>query len=354
MIAVLKREIKNYVTHPLFWIGVLIVVYGVFRTTSPYLTTHYLKPGEQIVNDFPETSYSGDVHEGYIPAASEKHRELWYEKLKQSFRDEFDLSEKEIEETIAILEGMKLEEAYAYLEKEYDWYGARYLYEDTTYYKGIGEEINAYLDEKMEQNSFSFYYSRKFADFAGLFMGFFATILLSVLYFQDMKKDTYELLHTKPITAGKYIMGKVGAGFCICLIILILLNVVFWALCCLYTRESGFEARIWDFIVATICFLLPNMLMIVSVYTLISLLFRTPLPGIPLLILYMVYSNMGGRNAEGVYGYVGRPLAIMVRFPGAFFDTTQPPMAAMNQSFLILASAALILISVQLWKRRRV
>lgn len=354
MIAVLKREIKNYVKRPLFWIGILIIIYGVFRTTSPYLTTHYLAPGEEIVNGYPETVRSGDVHEGYIPADPEKHRELWHEQLKQAFLDESGMSDVEAEEIISRIKRMDLEEAYAYLEKEYDWYGARYLYEDTAYYKGTGEEINAYLDKKMEQKTFSFYYSRKFADFAGMFMGFFATILLSVLFFQDMRKDTYELLHTKPVTAGKYIMGKVSAGFAVCLIVLTVLNLVFWMLCLLYTRDSGFEVRLWDFLLATICYILPNMLMIVSVYTLISLLFKTPLPGVPLLILYIVYSNMGGRNAEGVYGYVSRPFAIMVRFPGPFFDTVQPPMAVMNQSLLILASVALILISIQLWKRRRI
>jgi ABC-2 type transport system permease protein len=95
------------------------------------------------------------------------------------------------------------------------------------------------------------------------------------------------------------------------------------------------------------------MLMIVSMYALIALIFKNPLPGVPLLILYMVYSNMGGRNAEGVYGYVGRPFAIMVRFPGQFFDTAPPPMALLNQSFLILASVAIILITMQIWKRRR-
>ena len=67
----------------------------------------------------------------------------------------------------------------------------------------------------------------------------------------------------------------------------------------------------------------------------------------------MVYSNMGGRNAEGVYGYWGRPFAIMVRFPDQLFDTTPPPMAFLNQSLLILASVVIILISIQIWKRRR-
>ena len=353
MIAIFKREVKNYLKRPLFWIGIALVIYGVFDATSPYLTTHYLAPGEKIVNDYPDSIHSGDVYEGYIPASPKKHRELWHEKIKQTLMDEFEMSNSQAQDVIVKLEDMDLEEAYAYLEKEYDWYGAKYRYEDTAYYKGSPEEINAYLDKKLETKTFSFYYSRKFADFTGLFMGFFATILLSVLFLQDTRKHTYELLHTKPISAGKYVLGKVSAGFAVCLLVLAILNVLFCLLCFVYTKDNGFEVRLWDFLVSTVLYIVPNMLMIVSVYTLISLLFKNPLPGVPLLILYIVYSNMGGRNAEGVYGYWGRPLAIMVRFPGQLFDTTVPPMALVNQSFLILASVVIILISVQIWRRRR-
>lgn len=156
------------------------------------------------------------------------------------------------------------------------------------------------------------------------------------------------------MTAGKYVMGKVSAGFTICLIVLTILNILFWVLCRIYTKDSGFEVRLWDFVASTVLYILPNMLMIVSIYTLISLIFKNPLPGVPLLILYMVYSNLGGTNAEGVYGYWGKPLAIMVRFPGQLFDTTPPPMALLNQSFLIIVSVVIILISIQIWKRRRI
>lgn len=82
---------------------------------------------------------------------------------------------------------MELEEAYDYLNEKYEWYGARYLYEDTSYFKGTAEEINSYLDQKMEKKPFSYYYARKFADFTGLYMGFFATIMFSVLFLQDTK-----------------------------------------------------------------------------------------------------------------------------------------------------------------------
>ena len=131
------------------------------------------------------------------------------------------MTDSEAQNVIEKLESMNLKEAYAYLEQEYDWYGARYLYEDSTYYKGTAEEINAYLDKKLEDKTFSFYYARKFADFAGLYMVFFAIIMLAVLFFTRYKKGIlYELLHTKPVTAGKYVMGKVSARIynfvCLC------------------------------------------------------------------------------------------------------------------------------------------
>ena len=62
MIAIFKREIKNYLKRPLFWVGILLVIYGVFNTTSPYLTTHYLGQGEKIINDYPDTVRSVRFH----------------------------------------------------------------------------------------------------------------------------------------------------------------------------------------------------------------------------------------------------------------------------------------------------
>jgi len=354
MAVILKREIKNYLRRPLFWLGVAIVIYGVFSNISPYLTTHYLERGEKILNDYPEYARVADVHEGYIPATPEKQREIWNKQIKEELLNNFEMSDVEAGAVIDRLDKMELKDACAYLESEYNFYGAACLYEDSAYYKGTAEEINDYLRKVLKDKPFSYYFSRKFADFAGLYMGFFATIMLSVLFFWDTKKHTYELLHTKPLTAKQYVLGKAGAGFSVCMLVLIILNILFWGLCMIYTRDSGFEIRLWDFLISTLLYILPNMLMIVCVYTLISLLFKTPLPGVPILILYIIYSNMGGRNAEGVYGYFGRPLAVMVRFPGQLFDTAPPPMVLLNQSFLILASVFIILISIMIWKRRRI
>ena len=184
-------------------------------------------------------------------------------------------------------------------------------------------------------------------------MAFFMTILFSLLFIQDTKKSNYELLHTKPISGTQFVMGKVLGGFLTSALALAILNVIFYLVCLVGTSGVGFKVHLSDFLLNSVKYVLPNMLMIVSVYTLIAILFKNPIPSIPLLFLYIVYSNMGSRNTEGVYGYYGRPLAIMVRFPGQFFDTTPPPLVHLNQIFLIVMSMIIVAISIQIWKRRR-
>lgn len=356
MKAIMKREIKNYLKRPLFWLGIMLVVLGVFQNLYPYLTIHYVSSEEELktlVKDYPETIYDADVSDGYVPSNEDQRRENWEKKIFESLISDFEMDSTEADSVIEEMKGMDIEKACEYLEEEYHYYGAIYTYEDTRFHQGTKEEINSYIKSKLENKSFSYYFSRKFADFAGLFMGFFMAVMLAVLFLQDTRKNTYELLHTKPVSAGEYVFGKIAGGFSVCLIVLIILNLVFWIACHVAARSSGFEVRLLDFAAATCIYILPNMLMIVCVYGLISLLFKNPLPAVPLLILYMVYSNMGSRNAQGVFGYYGRPLAIMVRFPGRFFDTAPPPLALLNQSFLILASIGISIICVQLWRRRR-
>mgnify|MGYP001046988601 CR=1 FL=1 len=289
MWSILKREVKNYIRKPLLWLGVAIVIFMVFQNVSPYLNVHYLAEGETNVNDYPETYRDGDVFDGYVPADKGLRRELWEERIREVLISEFEMDHAGAQSVIDEMKEMDIAKACRYLEG-YSYYDAYYEYVDTAYHKGTREEINSYIAEKLEKRTFSYYFSRKFADFAGLFMGFFATVLLAVLFMQDTRRNTYELLHTKPVSAGKYLSGKVVGGFVVCLIILAVLNLVFFGLCLVSAGNNGFEVHLADFLLATCFYILPNMLMIVSVYSLISLLFKSPLPAVPLLLLYMVYS----------------------------------------------------------------
>ena len=94
MIAIIRREIKNYFKRPLFWIGVLLVIYGVFSDTSPYLHTRYLAEGEKIANDKPAISDEGEVYEGYIPADPKKQSWQMNVCVRDALREEVKPNER--------------------------------------------------------------------------------------------------------------------------------------------------------------------------------------------------------------------------------------------------------------------
>ena len=226
-----------------------------------------------------------------------------------------------------------------------------YAYEDLEIHKGTAEEINHYIERKLSEHSFSWYFAKKFTDFAGLHMAFFATVLLSFLFIQDTRKSTYELLHTKPVTAIQYICGKVISGFISMLGVLVILNVIFFMLCLKTSLESGFPVTPIDFCVNSLIYIVPNLLMICCVYTITAVIFKNPLPAAPILFLHIIYSNMLTMKNDIYYM---RPFSIMVRFPGRFFETHVAKMSNINQIILVISSVILVCISVTIWKRRRV
>ena len=178
--------------------------------------------------------------------------------------------------------------------------------------------------------------------------------LLAFLFIRDTRRDTYELLHTKPVSAGSYIFGKAAGGFLSVGIVWLILVIVFFFVSFAAGIRNDLPVSLIEFLIPAVCYMLPNLLMIASVYVIIALIFKNPLPGVPLLFLYLFYSNMGSIGPDGEFGYYGRPLAILVRFPGGFLDTAPPPMAMWNQIFLLVASAAFLIGAAAIWKRRRV
>lgn len=355
MKAIIKRELKNYLKNPILWVGLVIVVFGMFKQLSPYLQIHYFNSDKEIQDIHVESPQDGEITDGYIPATPDQQKEMAFEVIRESLVNDLEYSEDKADEIIGNMKDMTVPEACEYL-KKFKYNGAIYTFEDKRYRQGTMEEVNGYLNEKFKEHSFSFYFSRKFADFAGLFMYFFSTVLFAFLFLRDTKKDTYELLHTKPVRPWQYVLGKMGGGFLVALLVLGVLNLIFGTLCMLHAGNAGFPANVMDMLYATCIYVLPNMLMVIAVYTIVALLFKNPLPAAPLLILYMVYSNMIQRviGSDGSERYIGRPLAIMVRFPGQFFDTTPPPFVLLNQTFLILVSAVIIILAITIWKRRRV
>lgn len=353
----MKRELKNYIKNPIFYIGAVLVFIGIYSSLSPYLKLHYFSNNEEIEKIEVKNISDVDVMDGYIATSQEEMVELGLEKIRQTLVEGWDMSEEEADAVIQEVEANNktIPEMCRYLEEKFQYHysNAIYTFKESAIRQGSAKEVNTYIEEKFEEQNYSWYFARKYADFGGLYMIFFATILLSSLFIRDMKRDMYELLHTKPISASQYMLGKIAGGFLAMLLIIMINTGIFTLMCISHGKAAGFPVGSTDLFKGVIIYVLPGIFMVVCVYAGIALLFKNPLPAVPLLLLYTVYSNMGSIGPEGIYGYYGRMFGIMVRFPGLFLEVTPPPMVVRNQIFLILAAILLAIISILFWKRRR-
>ncbi|MDO4273602.1 MAG: ABC transporter permease subunit [Eubacteriales bacterium] len=360
MKVIVKREFMNYIRNPVLWIAFIVILWGVYQEVSPYLQIRYFQSEEEVteqtsrIKTFEDIS-DADVMQGYARATEEQTVFYGMKSIQEVLAESFDLTKEEAAQVTADVldKNLNIEESCDYLEEKFGYSGWDFYFKNYDYCPGTMESVNGFIREKLDEHPFSWYIAMKFADFAGLYMGFAAAVLLAFLFIRDTKKDTYELLHTKPVSACSYILGKAGGGMAVILLILAVLNLVFGVLCVIQGNKAGFPVSFLDFPKATLLYIMPNMLMIVSVYSVMALIFRNPLPAAPFLFLHMIYSNMGTTGPDGSYDYTGRFLAIMVRFPGRLFEITPPPMWMMNQIFLAVASVILLVCSVNIWKRRR-
>ncbi|WP_379694218.1 hypothetical protein [Mediterraneibacter gnavus] len=168
-----------------------------------------------------------------------------------------------------------------------------------------------------------------------------------------MKKDTYELLHTKPISAGNYVMGKyLGGIFPLSLAVLIIM-IIFIILCQMNNLQTNILDTFSNMLIGTVLYVMPTVLIITGIYILISLLFRNPLPALPLILAYIVYSNMGSYDANGYYGFYGRILGMLFRFEGGFFETEPLPVFLLNQIALLIVTVLFISIGIWKWRKKR-
>ncbi len=357
MKTIIKMELKRYFRNPIFYIGAILVVLGVYNSVSPYLEIDYFNNESEIhtLEKWSEIA-DADIIDGYIPTTREEQYTMGIEKICQVMVDEFGFNQRQKNELVnkLVVSNMSFMEVAAYMEANYSFLSANVYFKEYELKQASVEEANHYINTSLEKHKYSNYFSRKFADYFGVYIIFYAIFMFAFLFIRDSKRDIYELLHTKPLKASEYIIGKIIGGMSALSIVVIIITMIFNVLVMSHGMSVGFPVSFWDLWISVILLIIPNLLMVVSVYTAIAVLFKSPLPAVPALVLYMIYSNMGSELEDGIYGYKIRELAILVRFPDVFFETIIPLQAVINQTILLLGAVIIILLSIAIWRRRRV
>lgn len=355
MKTIVIRDIKNYFKNPLYWIGIILICFGLYQDLKPYLNVNYIHSENEVNQKTKVNPGDADVMYGYVPATREEQLNIGLNAIKKIFVKNFDMSKTEAAEAIQGIKNqhLSIDGTTEYLRKKYHFYNSKYEFLEAKQKKGTKTEINQYLHQKLAKHPYSYYFAKKFEDLASVNFFEFAMILLAFLFLKDFGKNNYELLHTKPVSSGKYIGGKVLGGVCSLLFALLLITLLFMGLCLKHCLNQGMPFNPIDFIIVDFQYIVPMFLVMVSIYTFISLIFKNSLPAIPILLVYLIYSNMGSYNSEGVLGFYGRIFGILFRFDGPIFETDKPDIFLFNQIFCLVASGVLLVLSARIWRRRR-
>ncbi len=73
----------------------------------------------------------------------------------------FGFSRQEADHVMKEIQNMDVKTASEFLESQYGYYNAIYAYEDLEIHKGTAEEINHYIEQKLSEHSFSWYFAKK-------------------------------------------------------------------------------------------------------------------------------------------------------------------------------------------------
>ena len=355
MKAIICREFKNYMKNPLYWLGIVILVISIYSSLSEYLDIHIFSSSQEVEQLKDTRPTDADVMNGYIPTTSEEQIDIGLENIKQTFIDGYDMTEQEAENAIEDVKAQKLSVAgtIKYLEDKYQFYDGKAVFIEAAQKKATMDELNNYIETRLSEHSYAYYFAKKYVDFTGFHVVFFSTVLLAFLFIRDMKKDTYELLHTKPVSAGSYVLGKYLGGFLPLSLAVLIITIVFTVLCQRNVLQTNIIDSFGNMLIATLLYVMPTVLIVTGIYVLISLLFKNPLPSIPLILAYAVYSNMGSYGANGDYGFYGQVLGMLFRFEGNFFETEVLPVFLLNQIALLLLTLLFIGIGIWRWRKRR-
>ncbi len=355
MKAIICREFKNYMKNPLYWIGIVILTISIYGSLSEYLDIHFFSGSREVEQLKDAGPTDADVMNGYIPTTPEEQMDVGLGSIKQTFIDGYDMSEQEAQYAIEDIKekNLSVDGTIKYLEEEYQFYDGKAVFREAEQKKATADELNHYIMSKISEHSYAYYFAKKYVDFAGFHIAFFSGVLLAFLFIRDMKKDTYELLHTKPISPKSYVWGKYFGGVFPLSLAVLIITIVFTALC----QSNDFQTSMIDsfgkMFFATLLYVMPTVLISTGIYVLIALLFKNPLPAIPLILAYIVYSNMGSYDANGNYGFYGRIFGMLFRFEGKFFETEVLPVFLINQIALLLLTLLFIGIGIWRWRKRR-
>ena len=351
---ILKKRMKWILKNPVYYLGGIVLGIFVIFKCYDYLHIHYFSSDSEIVSVMEDEIGDADIMHGYIPMTDKDKYDVGIKNLKNDLIEVIGVEANSVEDFLERIEGKNIEDSLQMIQEEYPFLSnvENYFYISEAKIKASVNEANSYITSALNTEDFTDYLGRKYSDYLGVGLSFYCLILFAFFYNYDYKKDVYELLHTKQICGWKYLLGKTLASFFVVVFMLVIITSVFSII--LIKAQLPFPIhiyKIWKYVF--VCNV-PIVMYISVAYLLITGIFRTQLPTIPILFIQLLYSNSGVNDTNGIYYYVPKIGTILIRFPEMFFETNFSSSIYVNQIILSVVSLCLFLLSVKIWNTKQI
>lgn len=333
--SLVKKDFMLLLKSPLTYIGVLSMVVILYITVSPYIKLYddFQPDGETM-----EYSYDGNITDGYIPTPENERWEYVSQEMEAYLVSECEMShedaQKQMDEVLS--KGWTVQEIRQFFIDEYGIVGFQSVWNMSAYKKADAGEVQQYLDSVFQEESYTSYLGRKYADYLGITSILFTISVFAILLMCDMRKSIYSFIHTKPISSRNYVLGKYIAGISMVLLFVVILTAIVDVVAVSAGNSYGYKTSLWDIWANIIMYDLPGILLTGCIMLFISILFKNVIPAIPAMLLYFIYANIGTLSSAEDYHYQVKPGAIFIRFPQLFTETEIPSGIVSNQIFLLI------------------
>jgi ABC-2 type transport system permease protein len=353
---ILRKELKYYFKRPLYYIGIVLVILYVFSNVRPYLNIQYYDKDKDFVEQSYKKTEDVEIYEGYIPTTKEEKFEKGIDNIYNELVNQMMVDEEVAKKAVETIrnQSMNMEQIREYMSQNFNIHNIQpYFVRGNNYKLASVDEVNEYIKERLSVERFSQYLGRKFADYMSVAIVFFSMVMLVFLCAKDFERDMYELLHTKPIKSYQFIIGKILGGIIAVGIAIVIITAIFDIILMMHCNHNNLPGNWFDLWFYILICNMPVVVFIASLYIFITGIFKTSLPTIPIIVLFVIYSNIGKTLKNGNYEYVQKPLSILTRFPNYFFETSFNNSMWVSQGLLIIITVLLGGCSIYMWSRRR-
>ena len=119
---------------------------------------------------------------GYIPVNNKEKEQLALSTIYKNLVEELDVEPNEAQEVIKEYKrGISIEDFAKYLDENYGYKSAEYAFYDANMKQATIEEANNYIREKLGEENYTEWFSKKFVDYFGVCLIFFMIALFPIL-----------------------------------------------------------------------------------------------------------------------------------------------------------------------------